>query len=96
VDAFSSADVDYAEAFAALLAVAPAAARIIDGLDQAVVSHGSIAVAVGIVRERHSVDQARAWAILTRLSSHSNRKPRDIAAEVVEGKPLTYASRSES
>lgn len=95
LDAFTRDDIDHAEAFAAHLAVAVAAARIIDGLDQAILTRGSIGIAIGIVMERYSVDQARAFAVLTRLSSHSNRKLRDIAAEVAEGKPLTDASRQE-
>jgi GAF domain-containing protein len=96
LDAFSPEDIDHGEALGAHLAVAMAAARIIDNLDQAVLTRGSIGIAIGIVMERYSVDQARAFAVLTRLSSHSNRKLRDIAVEVAEGKPLSDAARHEA
>jgi GAF domain-containing protein len=92
VSAFTRADIQHAEALAAHLAVAMAAARIIDQLDRAVANRTSIGVATGIVMERYSLDQARGFAVLTRLSSHSNRKLRDIAADIAAGGSLTEAA----
>jgi len=91
-DAFDPADVALGVALAAHLAVALAAARHIDQLDTAVVNRTNIGIAIGIVMERYSVDRDQAFAVLTRLSSTTNRKLRDVAADLVEGASISSVS----
>ncbi len=69
--------------FAHQSAVALAYARHVDNLENAIRSRQLIGQAVGIVMERHRLDDARAFAFLTRLSSHENVKLRDIAQRIV-------------
>ena len=52
-------------------------------LADAVRSRTVIGQAVGLVMERFQLDEERAFAFLQRLSSHQNRKLRDIAEELV-------------
>jgi hypothetical protein len=54
-----------------------------EGLETALRSAREIGAAVGIVMERYGLDNAAAFAYLTRLSQADNRKLRDIAAELV-------------
>lgn len=57
-------------------------------LEEALESNRAIGAAVGIVMERFDLDAEAALAYLKRLSSHHNRKLRDLAAELVETRRL--------
>jgi len=87
-DAFDEADVEQAEALAAHIAVAIHSAREIEGLGLALDGRTVISQAQGILMERYQLDAAGAFAVLTRTASHSNRKLRDIAQEIVETRRL--------
>jgi hypothetical protein len=58
-------------------------ARQIDQLQEAVKSRQMIGQAVGLVMERYNLNEASAFAVLTRLSSERNLKLRLIAEEVL-------------
>jgi GAF domain-containing protein len=73
-----------AEIFAAQAAVALGHVQEVDQLNEALRSRQQIGTAVGIVMERYKIDQQGAFGFLTRLSSTSNTKLRDVAARVVE------------
>jgi GAF domain-containing protein len=64
-------------------AVALEYARHVDNLQQAIQSRQVIGQAVGLVMERYGLNEARAFAVLTRLSQERNVKLRLIAEEVV-------------
>lgn len=55
----------------------------IEHLRVAIESARVIGAAVGIVMERYSIDRDKAFLYLVRLSQDSNRRLRDLAAEVV-------------
>ncbi|WP_210441394.1 GAF and ANTAR domain-containing protein [Nocardioides xinjiangensis] len=59
-------------------------ARQIDQLQEAVRSRQVIGQAVGVVMERYSVDEARAFGFLTRLSNNENLKLRLVAERLLE------------
>jgi GAF domain-containing protein len=86
--AFAEADVDYAEAFAAHVAVALRSTREISGLNVALDGRTVVGQAQGLLMERFALDAAGAFAVLTRVSSHTNRKLRDIAQELVDTRLL--------
>lgn len=73
------------ELFAHQSAMALDYARQIDQLQEAVATRQVIGQAVGIVMERFSIDEARAFGFLTRLSSHENIKLRVVAERLVAG-----------
>lgn len=79
---FDRDDVDHGEALAAHIAIAVRSAQQVAGLEAALDSRTVIGQATGILMERFGIDAARAYALLTRLSSHSNRKLRDLALEL--------------
>ena len=58
-------------------------AREITQLQQAVQTRQVIGQAVGIVMKQYGLDDARAFAFLTRLSSHNNQKLRSVADQVI-------------
>lgn len=58
-------------------------ARQITHLQQAVETRQVIGQAVGIVMHQYGLDDARAFAFLTRLSSHNNIKLRAVADQVI-------------
>ena len=70
--------------FAHQSAVALDYARQVDQLQEAVRSRQMIGQAVGIVMERYSVDEARAFGFLTRLSNDENLKLRLVAERLVQ------------
>jgi hypothetical protein len=72
------------ELFAHQATVALGYARLVDNLEQAIQTRQLIGQAVGLVMERYQLDDARAFAFLTRLSSHQNIKMRDLARRMVE------------
>lgn len=72
-----------AELFAAQASIALGRTRREEQLTTAMQTRKVIGQAIGILMERHSVDEDRAFAYLTRVSSHTNIKLRDVAAEIV-------------
>jgi len=56
----------------------------IDGLRDAIAARQVIGQAVGIVMERFDLSEDRAFAFLTRLSSHRNLKLRVVAQELID------------
>jgi AmiR/NasT family two-component response regulator len=47
-----------------------------------------IGMAQGILMERYGLDEQQAFAFLSRVSSHENRKLRELATEVVRTREL--------
>jgi GAF domain-containing protein len=73
-----------AELFATHAAIALGKARELDTLSSALQTRKTIGQAIGIVMERYSMSEERAFAFLIRASSHGNVKLRDIAQELVD------------
>jgi GAF domain-containing protein len=73
-----------AELFAAHASLALGHARREENLSAALLTRKQIGQAIGILMERHDLDEDRAFAYLTRVSSHSNVKLSKIAQEIVE------------
>lgn len=82
-DAFSDEDKAEGLALATHIAIAVIAAQKLDQYESALDSRTIIAQACGLVMERYNVDAVRAFALLTRVSSHQNVKLREVAAELV-------------
>jgi len=82
-DAFTEEDYLEGGALAAQVAVALVAAREIEHLNIAVAGRTVIGQAQGILMERFGIDADRAFAVLQRVSSHSNRKLYRVADELV-------------
>jgi hypothetical protein len=72
-----------AEVFAAQAAVALGHAQEVHHLNEALRSRQQIGEAIGVLIERYKLDQQGAFNFLARLSSHSNIKLREVAAQVV-------------
>ncbi|MGN6780514.1 MAG: GAF and ANTAR domain-containing protein [Marmoricola sp.] len=72
-----------AELFAHQAAIALEYARHVDNLQQAIQTRQVIGQAVGMVMERYKLGEARAFAVLTRLSQEANVKLREIAQGIV-------------
>jgi GAF domain-containing protein len=81
-DAFDRDDVEHGEALAAHVALAVRSAQQIAGLEAALDSRTVIDQATGILMERFGLDAQQAYNLLTRLSSHGNRRLRDLAEEL--------------
>jgi GAF domain-containing protein len=78
-------DVEHlAELFAAHAALALGHAQREDQLHTGMISRQTIGQAVGIIMERYSLNEGRAFDYLARVSSHGNIKIRDVAQEVVD------------
>jgi GAF domain-containing protein len=73
-----------AELFAAHAAIALGTARERDTLNKALNTRKVIGQAIGILMERYTIGEDAAFAFLVRASSHSNRKLRDVAQELVD------------
>ncbi len=73
-----------AELFAAHAAIALGHARDREHLNEALHSRKVIGQALGILMERYSMNEDRAFAFLVRASSTSNIKLREIAQEIVD------------
>jgi hypothetical protein len=71
------------ELFAHQATVALGYARHVANLENAIKTRQLVGQAVGIMMERHQLDDARAFAFLARLSSHENVKLRNIAERIV-------------
>jgi GAF domain-containing protein len=88
---FSPEDLGVGEIFSAQAAVAVAGARERDSLLQAVATRLLIGQAQGILMERYQIDADQAFTVLRRYSSHSNRKLRLVAEDVVANRQLPGA-----
>lgn len=82
-DAFDDDDVDVVLSLAAHLSVAISRAAAVEQLSAALDSRTCIAQAVGLIMERHHLAGDAAFAVLSRMSSHQNRKLSLIAQELV-------------
>ena len=76
--------VSTAELFATHAAVTLGFVQKIDELESGLRTRTSIGQAVGILMERYAITHDRAFGFLVRVSSQTNVKLRDIAADVVE------------
>lgn len=77
------AQLELAVLFGVHVANALSAARLISDLEVAVGSRHAIGLAQGILMERYGIDQERAFEFLRRMSSTSNRKLREVAADLL-------------
>lgn len=82
--AFTQDDVDVAVIFARHAATALSAAKLISGLETAVLTRHTIGMAQGILMSRYGITADRAFDVLRRYSSSTNTKLRDVAVSVVE------------
>ena len=73
-----------AELFAAHASMALGHARREEQLSSALLTRKVIGQAIGILMERHDLDQDGAFTYLTRVSSHTNVKLRRVAQEIVD------------
>jgi hypothetical protein len=80
VDAFEIADL-----FASHASLVLGLAQAVDHLSTALQSRKAIGQALGIVMERYTIDEDRAFDFLVRTSRNSNVKLRDIAVDIVAG-----------
>lgn len=79
-----------AELFAVHAAIALGHAQEEHQLNEALSSRKVIGQAIGILMERYKIDQDRAFQFLTRASSTSNIKLRDVAQELVDTTDQNY------
>ena len=75
---------DLGDLFVHQAGTAIAYAQEVDDLRRALEARRTIGQAIGILMERYELTDERAFAFLTRLSSHRNVKLRNVAQEVVE------------
>ena len=92
--AFDDHDREEGLAVAAQAAIAVAAARKIEQLRVAIDSRNIIGQAQGVIMASYDIDAHAAFSVLARLSSHSNRKLREVAAEIAEVRRLPERSDS--
>ncbi|GAB6984834.1 GAF and ANTAR domain-containing protein [Nocardioides pyridinolyticus] len=83
-DAYARDDLDDGLALAAHVAIAMAASLNRADLNAAIDSRTVIGQATGMLMERYRLDQTTAFALLSRASSNTNTKVRDLARELVE------------
>ncbi|MFC8922432.1 GAF and ANTAR domain-containing protein [Cellulosimicrobium sp. NPDC057127] len=81
--AFSEESVHLATTFAAVAAAAISAARTEEQLQSAVRTRTLIGQAQGMIMERYALSEARAFAVMSRVSQDSNVKLVDVAREIV-------------
>lgn len=74
---------DLALVYAVHVAQALSSARLVGGMETALDSRHVIGVALGLVMERYDMSEDLAFAFLRRLSSHQQRKLRDVATDLV-------------
>lgn len=91
VDAFCEEDILHGQVIAAMSAVVLARSINDEQLATALESRTVIGQATGIVMERYGLDEATAFGVMRRISSHDNRKLRDVAAQVVADRALPDA-----
>ena len=82
-DTIDPAAMHMAELFAAHASLTLGHARREEQLSTALVTRKVIGQAIGILMERHALDEDGAFAYLTRVSSHTNVKLRSVAQEIV-------------
>jgi GAF domain-containing protein len=87
-DAFDAEDREHGLAIAAQTATAVAAVQEIDQLKAGMDTRGLIGEAQGIIMERYGVEDTVAFAVLARLSSHTNQKLREVAWDIVKTRRL--------
>jgi len=75
---------DLGDLFVHQAGIALAYAQEVEDLRKALETRRTIGQAIGIIMERYELTDERAFAFLTRLSSHRNVKLRQVALEVVE------------
>lgn len=92
---FTPDDLDLGEVFGAYVAIALAGARERDSLLKAVESRHAIGQAQGILMERFGIEADQAFTVLRRYSSHTNRKLRCVAEEVVVNRRLPPSSQAD-
>lgn len=86
--AFTGADVESGVSFAAHTAIAIAVARQDENMDIALDSRSLIGQATGIVMDRYDIDAVRAFAVLKRISQHSNVRLHEVAVELIRTRHL--------
>jgi hypothetical protein len=79
--------------FVSHAAVAMAGAQKHDEMVAGLETRDLIGQAKGILMERYKIDAVRAFALLVRASQHSNRKLRDVAAQLAVTGEIAEASR---
>jgi GAF domain-containing protein len=87
-DGFDAEDEAVARILAQHASVAVAAKREIESLSTAVDARKLVGQALGILMERYSLDEERAFAVLKRYSQTSHRKLRDVAQELIGTRKL--------
>jgi GAF domain-containing protein len=88
VDAFDVDDQAIAHILARHASVAVAAARRVANLTAAVDARKIVGEAMGILMERYSLDEDRAFQVLRRYSQNTGRKLRDVALELIGTRKL--------
>lgn len=87
--------VEHALAYAVHAATALACTRRAATLENAVSSRHVIGMAQGIAMERYGIDAQQSFELLRRLSSTTNVKLRDVAAQIVETRSIPVESARE-
>ncbi|WP_210649901.1 GAF and ANTAR domain-containing protein [Nocardioides sp. SYSU D00065] len=82
--------VDVVVAYAVLAGAALSSVRRASTLQAAVSSRHVIGMAQGIAMERYGIDRHQSFELLRRLSSTTNVKLRDVAAEIVETRSIPH------
>jgi hypothetical protein len=82
-DTIDPAAVHMAELFAAYASTTLGHARREEQLNAALLTRKVIGQAIGVLMERHCLDEDGAFAYLARVSSHTNVKLRTVAQEIV-------------
>jgi GAF domain-containing protein len=85
---FTPSDAEVADILAQHAAVAVAAERRHSQLQQAMDARTVIGEAMGILMERYGLDGDRAFAVLKRYSTTTNKKLRDVAQELIDSRKL--------
>jgi GAF domain-containing protein len=88
---FDADDVAVAQALAGHLSVGMAAEKQIDQLGLALHNRTIIGQAQGVLMERYAMTADHAFDYLRRISSHSNRKVAEVAAEIAETRRVPEA-----
>jgi GAF domain-containing protein len=86
--AFTGADVDSGISLAAHTAIALATAKHEEHLGIAMDAWSLIGQATGIVMDRYDIDAVRAFAVLKRISQHTNVKLHEVAVELIRTRSL--------
>lgn len=86
--AFSTEDTEAGISFAAHTAIAIGVAHESEHKDIALDSRSLIGQATGIVMERYDVDAVRAFAVLKRISQHTNTKLHHVASQLIRTRQM--------